>query len=92
MSDSELLTIRAPDFNRPAGRPRETRFKGARDYYGKKQKKRRDPGFLGNKSTKEVDPKAKKKPRCGECELLGHTATQCRKRPVDLTTELPEFC
>jgi hypothetical protein len=92
MSDSELLAIKAPSFIRRAGRPKETRFKGVTDYYQSKQKRKRSNDAGSNcKKPKISESKKKKLVRCGECKLLGHSATQCKKKQVDLDCELPEF-
>ncbi|CAN6171826.1 unnamed protein product [Urochloa humidicola] len=88
MSDSELLRMKAPVVNRRVGRPKQNRFKGMQDYYSKKQKRK-----YNEFNTIDGDNSKKKRalPRCRECQILGHTATQCRKKEVDLTTKLPEF-
>ncbi|RLM58562.1 hypothetical protein C2845_PM18G03690 [Panicum miliaceum] len=91
MSDSELLAIKAPSFIRRARRPKETRFKGVTDYYQSKQKRKRSNDADSNCKKPKISESKKKLVRCGECKLLGHSATQCKKKQVDLDCELPEF-
>jgi hypothetical protein len=38
MNDSELLKLKAPAYKRPAGRPKEIRFRGSSDYYAPRVK------------------------------------------------------
>lgn len=91
MSDSELLSIRAPHVNRGRGRPQETRFKGVSDYYGKRQKRTR-VSSSGPKMMNSAEPSTKKRQiRCGDCQILGHNSKQCKNKTVDLNSELPEF-
>ncbi|CAL4930646.1 unnamed protein product [Urochloa decumbens] len=82
MSDSELLKIRAPSFNRPAGRPRQNRIKGALDYFDKKK-----PA----KNSKSDKDGKKRKIRCGGCNVFGHSENNCKKKHVDIYSEIPEF-
>lgn len=92
MSDSELLSIRAPHVNRGRGRPKETRFKGGTDYYSKKQKKSKVANVrLNTRASDGGIQKKKKLIRCGKCKILGHNAKQCNNMAVDLSAELPEF-
>uniref|UniRef100_A0A0A9BR88 Uncharacterized protein n=1 Tax=Arundo donax TaxID=35708 RepID=A0A0A9BR88_ARUDO len=94
MSDSELLAIIAPSFRRPTGRPRSSQFKGHLDGIKKRIIAKKLSGSrLGKKSTvNDLSTEGqKKKIRCGQCHLLGHSTPSCRKKKVDLDTELPEF-
>lgn len=93
MSDSELLKIRAPAFKRPAGRPRQNRFKSAIDIYAKKHKRKKSDFGISTDSliTNKQTSKKKAKIRCSECGILGHNATSCKKKHIDLNTEIPEF-
>lgn len=92
MSDSELLKIKAPSYERRPGRPQGTRFKGVTDYYKSKQKKKKNiTECTKRKNETSAELKQKKLMRCGECKLLGHSATQCKKKQVDLYSEMPEF-
>ncbi|CAN6334678.1 unnamed protein product [Urochloa humidicola] len=85
MSDSELLSMRPPLWNRPAGRPRQNRFKGALDYFGKRQPRKK------RSANDQSDGNKKKKIRCGGCEIIGHNSTNCKKKHVYVYSELPEF-
>jgi ribosomal protein L44E len=94
MSDSELLKLRALAFKRPVGRPIQNRKKGFLETYGKKRKRKSDNDFgIGTRAPiiNNEKPNQKKKIRCSECQILGHNATKCRKKHVDLNTEIPEF-
>ncbi|PVH47902.1 hypothetical protein PAHAL_4G182400 [Panicum hallii] len=66
----QLMGIRAPSFNRRAGRPRQNRFKGALDYFGEKHRKKREPRYRQKRRADFVDDPTgqvvKKKIRCGE--------------------------
>jgi hypothetical protein len=93
MSDSELLKLKAPYVVRQPGRPKEQRYKESSDYYAKRTKKREWDGVEETEELSEnrVKKYKKKVSRCGECKILGHSTTQCKKKHVDTTTELPEF-
>ena len=94
MSDSELLKLWAPAFKRPAGRPIQIHKKGFLETYGKKRKRKSNNDFgigTGAPIINNEEPNQKKKIRCSECQILGHNATNCRKKHVDLNTEIPKF-
>jgi hypothetical protein len=92
MSDSELLRLKAPPSIRATGRPKEIRHKGTSDYYAKRQKRSRFDGKDGTEDSR-AGPKTKKKKitRCSDCRILGHNASQCKKKHVDTSSELPHF-
>jgi hypothetical protein len=89
MSDSELMKLKAPTVSRAPGRPKERRYMGCSDYYAKRQKRSTWDGVDaregGAKTTK------KKVSCCKDCCIAGHNIAQCRKKHVDVCTELPEF-
>ncbi|RLN38720.1 uncharacterized protein C2845_PM01G22530 [Panicum miliaceum] len=91
MSDSELMRIKAPSFNRPAGRPRQNRFKGALDYFGKRKVKTKNDHRMYDKYDSDLDVKKMKRIGCGECSILGHSANICEKKRVDLNSDIPDF-
>ncbi|CAN6198248.1 unnamed protein product [Urochloa humidicola] len=79
---SGLYYAAQPGFNRPAGRPRQNRIKGALDYFDKKKP------MKNSKSDKDGK---KRKIRCGDCDMFGHSAKNCKKKHVDIYSEIPEF-
>jgi hypothetical protein len=89
MSDSELMKLKAPNVSRAPGRPKERRYMGCSDYYAKRQKRSTWDGVDaregGAKTTKKMVS------RCKDCCITGHNIAQCRKKHVDVFTELPEF-
>jgi hypothetical protein len=94
MSDSELLKLKAPPFIRAAGRPKEIRYKGTSDYYAKRQKRSRFDvmdDLEDNRGSGKGKNAKNKVPRCSDCRILGHKSSQCKKKHVDVSMELPDF-
>uniref|UniRef100_A0A0A8Y941 Uncharacterized protein n=1 Tax=Arundo donax TaxID=35708 RepID=A0A0A8Y941_ARUDO len=57
------------------------------------KKRRTEAGISYNTpdSRANVDNPKRKKIRCGDREVYGHNSANCRKKQVDLDTEVPEF-
>uniref|UniRef100_A0A0A9CTV5 Uncharacterized protein n=1 Tax=Arundo donax TaxID=35708 RepID=A0A0A9CTV5_ARUDO len=75
LSDSELMSLRPPLVNRKTGRPRITRFKSRQDYI-KKITKRSLAGAARSKK--------RGKACCTTCDLVGHDASECMEKTVDV--------
>jgi hypothetical protein len=94
MSDTELLKLKAPTVIRAPGRPKEIRYMGSSDYYGKRKKRKTWDGLevmQRNAGEGKNTTNKKKVSRCKDCCIRGHTTKECRKKHVDVSTELPDF-
>jgi hypothetical protein len=67
---------------------------GSSDYYQKRKKRKTWDGLevmQRNAGEGKNTTKKKKVSHGKDCCIRGHTTAQCRKKHVDVSTELPDF-
>ncbi|TVU43728.1 hypothetical protein EJB05_10216 [Eragrostis curvula] len=89
MSDTELQNIKAPSYKRKPGRPKATRFKSSADEANRKKRKGSRRNTDDGQEEDQLQQQ-RKKIRCGSCDIIGHSSTSCKKKIVDVNSEIPE--
>ncbi|TVU07967.1 hypothetical protein EJB05_41348 [Eragrostis curvula] len=89
MSDTELQNIKAPSYKRKPGRPKATRFKSSADEANRKKRKASRRNTDDGQEEDQLQQQ-RKKIRCGSCDIIGHSSTSCKKKIVDVNSEIPE--